>query len=88
MENAWNESNFGKKDLKLNKWIYLIFGSYRRGEKAEENKKYFKIKSYESKAKTDDIANPDSVNALIKQVEIGINPFQIFISLNLIKKEK
>ena len=31
-----------KADLKLNKWIDLIFGSAQRGEKAEENKNIFK----------------------------------------------
>jgi hypothetical protein len=50
-----------KGDLKLNKWIYLIFGSYRRGEIAEENKN---IQSYERMVKIDDITNPNSRNAL------------------------
>ena len=67
-----------KGDLKLNKWIDLIFGSYQRGEKAEEHKNIFKAQSYERMVKIDDITDPDSRNALMRLVEIGVTPFQIF----------
>ena len=65
-------------DLKLNKWIDLIFGSSQRGEKAEENKNIFKAQSYERMVKIDDITDPDSRNALMRLIEIGVTPLQIF----------
>ena len=66
-------------DLKtLNKWIDLIFGSAQRGEKAEENNNIFKAQSYERMVKIDDITDPDSRNALMRLIEIGVTPLQIF----------
>ena len=67
-----------KGDFKLNKWIDLIFGSTQRGEKAEENKNIFKAQSYERMVKIDDITDPDSRNALMRLIEIGVTPLQIF----------
>jgi WD40 repeat protein len=66
-------------DIKmLNKWIDLIFGSAQRGEKAEENKNIFKAQSYERMVKIYDITDPDSRNALMRLIEIGVTPLQIF----------
>ena len=66
-------------DLKtLNKWIDLIFGSSQRGEKAEENKNIFKAQSYERMVKINDITDPDSRNALMRLIEIGVTPLQIY----------
>jgi hypothetical protein len=65
-------------DFKLNKWIDLIFGSSQRGEKAEENKNIFKAQSYERMVKINDITDPDSRNALMRLIEIGVTPLQIF----------
>ena len=67
-----------KGEFKLNKWVDLIFGSTQRGEKAEENKNIFKAQSYERMVKIDDITDPDSRNALMRLIEIGVTPFQIF----------
>ena len=67
-----------KGDFKLNKWVDLIFGSAQRGEKAEENKNIFKAQSYERMVKIDDITDPDSRNALMRLIEIGVTPLQIF----------
>ena len=67
-------------EFKLNKWIDLIFGSTQRGEKAEENKNIFKAQSYERMVKIDDITDPDSRDALMRLVETGITPLQIFAS--------
>ena len=67
-----------KSELKLNKWIDLIFGSSQRGEKAEENKNIFKAQSYERMVKLDDITDPDSRNALMRLIETGVTPLQIF----------
>ena len=67
-----------KSELKLNKWIDLIFGSAQRGEKAEENKNIFKAQSYERMVKLDDITDPDSRNALMRLIETGVTPLQIF----------
>ena len=67
-----------KGEFKLNKWIDLIFGSTQRGEKAEENKNIFKAQSYERMVKIDDITDLDSRNALMRLIEIGVTPLQIF----------
>ena len=67
-----------KSELKLNKWIDLIFGSAQRGEKAEENKNIFKAQSYERMVNLNDITDPDSRNALMRLIETGVTPLQIF----------
>ena len=67
-------------ECKLNKWIDLIFGSTQRGEKAEELKNIFKAQSYERMVKINDITDPDSRNALMRLIEIGVTPLQIFAS--------
>ena len=69
------ESNIIKM---LNKWIDLIFGIAQRGEKAEENNNIFKAQSYERMVKINDITDPDSRNALMRLIEIGVTPLQIF----------
>ncbi len=68
-------------DLKINKWIDLIFGSAQRGEKAEEKKNIFKAQSYERMVNVKkDLIDPssDSRNALMRLIEIGVTPLQIF----------
>ena len=62
----------------LNKWIDLIFGSSQRGEKAEENKNIFKAQSYERMVIIDDIIESENRNALMRLIEIGVTPLQIF----------
>ena len=72
----------------LNKWIDLIFGSAQRGEKAEENKNIFKAQSYERMVKINDITDPDSRNALMRLIETGVTPLQIFSSDSKTKMDK
>ena len=67
-------------DLKLNKWIDLIFGSCQRGEKAEEKKNLFKAHSYERMVKDKDVIDPESRDALMRLNEMGVTPLQIFAS--------
>ena len=62
----------------LNKWIDLIFGVNQRGEKAEENHNIFQAHTYEKNVKIDSIKDSDSRNALMRQYEMGVTPFQIF----------
>ena len=69
-----------KGEFKLNKWIDLIFGSNQRGEKAEENKNIFKAQSYERMVIIDDITDPEHRNVLMRLIEIGVTPLQIFSS--------
>ena len=64
----------------INKWIDLIFGVVQRGEKAEENHNIFQAHTYEKNVKIDSIKNNDSRNALMRQYEMGVTPFQIFES--------
>ena len=65
-------------ELKINKWIDLIFGSLQRGEKAEENHNIFKAQTYEGMVKIDSVTDYDSRNALLRLCEIGVTPKQIF----------
>ena len=64
----------------INKWIDLIFGVIQRGEKAEENHNIFQAHCYEKNVKIDSIKDIDSRNALMRQYEMGVTPFQIFES--------
>ena len=67
-----------KSDLKINKWIDLIFGNLQRGEKAEENHNIFMAQTYENMININDIINEDNRNALMRLVEVGVTPSQIF----------
>ena len=67
-------------DIKINKWIDLIFGILQRGEKAEENHNIFKCNSYDQMIKIENINDIDSKNALMRLYEMGVSPFQIFDS--------
>ena len=64
----------------INKWIDLIFGVIQRGEKAEENHNIFQAHCYEKNVKIGSIKDIDSRNALMRQYEMGVTPFQIFES--------
>ena len=65
-------------NFNLNKWIDLIFGVTQRGEKAEENHNIFQAHTYENNVKISSIEDIDSRNALMRQSEMGVVPFQIF----------
>ena len=88
---AWSENNAINFVIKLrrclesnainsnlNKWIDLIFGSIQKGEKAEENHNIFQSHTYEKNVKIESIKDNDSRNALMRQYEMGVTPFQIF----------
>ena len=64
----------------LNKWIDLIFGVNQRGEKAEESHNIFQSYSYQNNVKINSIKDIDARNALMRQFEMGVTPFQIFDS--------
>ena len=66
-----------KSNLKINKWIDIIFGSYQRGEKAEEIHNIFQAQTYERMVKIDNIRDTDMRNALMRLVEVGVTPIQI-----------
>ena len=70
--------NLEKNELKINKWIDLIFGSLQRGEKAEENHNIFMAQSYEGMVKIDSVTDYDTRNALMRLCEVGVTPKQIF----------
>ena len=67
-------------NFNLNKWIDLIFGVTQRGEKADENHNIFQAHTYENNVKINSIEDIDSRNALMRQNEMGVVPFQIFDS--------
>ena len=70
--------NLEKNDLNINKWIDLVFGYLQRGEKAEDHHNIFMAQSYENMVKIDKISDVDERNALMRLVEVGITPRQIF----------
>ena len=72
--------NLEKNNLKINKWVDLIFGSAQKGEKAEENKNIFMLNSYENMVKIEDINDIDEKNALMRLVEVGVTPIQVLSS--------
>ena len=66
-----------RSDLKINKWVDIIFGNYQRGEKAEEIHNIFKAESYERMVKIENVRDIDMKNALMRLVEVGLTPMQI-----------
>ena len=70
--------NLERNELKINKWVDLIFGSLQRGEKAEENHNIFMAQSYEGMVKIDSVTDYDTRNALMRLCEVGVTPKQIF----------
>ena len=77
-----------KSDLKINKWIDIIFGTYQRGEKAEEIHNIFQAQTYEKVVKIDNIKDIDMRNALMRLVEVGLSPLQILDSESKAKIDK
>ena len=67
-------------DDKINKWIDLIFGSYQRGEKAEEAHNIFMAQTYEKMIKIEEINDPDYKSTLMRLIEIGVTPFKILLN--------
>ena len=80
--------NLENNELKINKWIDLIFGNLQRGPGAEENHNIFMAHTYERMVKIDTIEDTDSKNALMRLVEIGVTPFQLFSNDSKQKIEK
>ena len=67
-------------DDKINKWIDLIFGSYQRGEKAEEAHNIYMAQTYEKMIKIEEITDPDYRNTVMRMNEIGVTPFKILFN--------
>ena len=80
--------NLENSELKLNKWIDLIFGNLQRGKGAEENHNIFMAHTYERMVKIDNIEDQDSRNALMRLFEMGVTPFQLFDNESKQKIEK
>ena len=72
--------NLEKNNLKLNKWVDLIFGYLQKGEKAEENNNIFMLNTYENMVNIENIKDDDEKNALMRLVEVGVTPIQILSS--------
>ena len=72
--------NLEKINLKINKWVDLIFGYLQKGEKAEENNNIFMLNTYENMVKIENIKDDDEKNALMRLVEVGVTPIQILAS--------
>ena len=72
--------NLEKNNLKINKWVDLIFGNLQRGKKAEENNNIFMSNTYENMVKIENIKDEDEKNALMRLVEVGVTPIQLLSS--------
>ena len=70
-------NNLEKDKIKINKWIDLIFGTYQKGEKAEEIHNIFQAQTYEKMVKIDKIKDIDTRDAMMRLVEVGVTPIQI-----------
>ena len=64
--------------ININKWIDLIFGASQKGEKAEELHNIFMGNSYQGNVKIDSFKDQDTKNALMRLVEVGVTPLQLF----------
>ena len=64
--------------ININKWIDLIFGVSQKGEKAEELHNIFMGNSYQGIVKIDSFKDQDTKNALMRMVEVGVTPLQLF----------
>ena len=67
-------------DDKINKWIDLIFGTYQRGEKAEEAHNIFMAQTYEKMVTIEDVNDSESRDVLMRLVEIGVTPRKILFN--------
>ena len=63
---------------KINKWIDIIFGILQKGEKAEEIHNIFQAQTYEGMVRIDKISDLDMRDAMMRLVEVGVTPMQIF----------
>ena len=63
---------------KINKWIDIIFGILQKGEKAEEIHNLFQAQTYEGMVKIEKIKDIDMRDAMMRLVEVGVTPMQIF----------
>ena len=71
-------NNLEKDNIKINKWIDLIFGTYQRGEKAEEVHNIFQAQTYDRMVRIDTIKDLDMRDSMMRLVEVGVTPSQIF----------
>ena len=67
-----------KNDLKINKWVDLIFGCCQKGKKSEESFNIFQSYTYLNFINIENIKDSDSKNALMKIFEMGMTPRQLF----------
>ena len=72
--------NLEKEKLKINKWLDLIFGFKQKGPKAEEAHNIYSGNSYIGNVKLQHLTDADMRNALLRLVEIGVTPLQLFDS--------
>ena len=67
-----------KDNLNINQWFDLIFGFKQRGEKAELAQNIYMGTSYQDNVKIENYKDNDVRNTLMRLVEIGMNPIQLF----------
>ena len=67
-----------KDNLNINEWLDLIFGFKQRGEKAELANNIYMGTSYQSIVNVENFKDSDVRNTLMRLVEVGITPNQLF----------
>ena len=70
--------NLENDKLKINQWLDLIFGIKQKGTKAEEANNIFMGNSYQGNVKIDSFKDIDTRNTLLRLVEVGVTPLQLF----------
>ena len=67
-----------KKNIKINKWIDLIFGYCQKGKKSEESNNIFQSNTYLNFIDIENIKDEDTKNALMGMAEMGMTPRKLF----------
>ena len=70
--------NLENDKLKINQWLDLIFGVKQKGIKAEEANNIYMGNSYQGNVKIESFKDIDTRNTLLRLVEVGVTPLQLF----------
>ena len=72
--------NLENDKLNINKWLDLIFGVKQREKKEEEANNIYmgNFFSYQGNVKIDSFKDIHTKNTLLRLVEVGVTPLQLF----------
>ena len=73
-----NETDMDSEDYYSYNGDMFVFGTYQRGEKAEEIHNIFQAQTYDRMVRIDNIKDLDMRDSMMRLVEVGVTPSQIF----------